>query len=277
MAGHHRPLYYLMGGDLNIGDSMDDVKDADYASLEVDPLRFFYKKEEMTMPTHARSGPDWTTYVSNWFTQWERYGDEYYKEKIKTGFEDLANAPLRLVSGSNFEYDPQSGHLGYIGENASGGSHLAICMGGPQTALELVDYTENELLRECMIEYGQFYYKTPEEKRDWAKGLINGSGFDYPYMAATMVAYAARETKDENLAYKVWQVLIHSLAGEHKDEGFDKAVIENYFNNQNLDEMFWISTNFTAQWCLNTIIALELTKDYLKNSKDDYAWENWVK
>lgn len=277
MAGHHRPLFYIMGGDLNIGDCMDDVKDADYASLEVDPLRFFYKKEEMTMPTHARSGPDWTTYVSNWFNQWERYQDEHYKEKIKTGFKDLTNAPLRFVSGSNFEYDPESGHLGYIGENAAGGSHLAICMGSPQMMLEMVDYTENELLRDCMIEYGQFYYKTPEEKCEWAKGLISGEGFVFPYMAATMVAYAARETKNENLAYKVWQVLVHSLAGEYKNEGFDKEVIKNYFNNENLDEMFWISTNFTAQWCLNTIVALELTKDMLLDSKEKYAWEPWVK
>lgn len=42
----HRALYYLMGGDPRIGDAMDDVKDADYATLNMDPLRYFYKKEE---------------------------------------------------------------------------------------------------------------------------------------------------------------------------------------------------------------------------------------
>ena len=41
--------------------------------------------------------------------------------------------------------------------------------------------------------------------------------------------------------------------------------------------MFWISTNFTAQWCLNTIFALELTKDYMKDNIEDYEWEDWVK
>ncbi len=277
MAGHHRPLYYLMGGDLNIGDNIDDVRDADFASLEYDPLRFFYKKEDMKMPTHARSGPDWTTYVSNWFAQWERYGDEYYHEKIKTGFEDLAAAPLRFASGSNFEYDPETGHLGYIGENSAGGSHLAVCMGGPQTGMELVYHTGNETLRECMIEYGKFYFMKPEEKREWSKGLISGDGFAYPYMAAAMAAYAARETKDKKLAYQVWQVLVHSLAGKDKNEGFDVEKVKDYYNSESVDEMFWISTNFTAQWCLNAIAALELTKDYLENSKDDYEWEDWVK
>lgn len=61
-----------MGGDPRIGDAMDDVKDADYATLNMDPLRYFYKKEEMKLPTHARSGPDWSTYCSNWYTAWER-------------------------------------------------------------------------------------------------------------------------------------------------------------------------------------------------------------
>ena len=96
-------------------------------------------------------------------------------------------------------------------------------------------------------------------------------------MAAAMAAYAARETKDKDLAYKVWQVLVHSLAGKDKDEGFDIETIKGYYNSPEIEEMFWISTNFTAQWCLNTIVALELTKDYLENSKDDYEFEDWVK
>lgn len=41
--------------------------------------------------------------------------------------------------------------------------------------------------------------------------------------------------------------------------------------------MFWISTNFTAQWCLNTIVALELTKDMMLEDKSMYEFEDWVK
>ncbi|MGN0162863.1 MAG: hypothetical protein ACI4EA_04670, partial [Candidatus Ornithomonoglobus sp.] len=75
----------------------------------------------------------------------------------------------------------------------------------------------------------------------------------------------------------VWQVLIHSLAGENKDEGFDSEYIKNYFNNEKLEEMSWISTNFTAQWCLNTIFALEYTKEFMLPAKEDYRYEEWVK
>ena len=128
-----------------------------------------------------------------------------------------------------------------------------------------------------LIQYGQFYYLPVEEKQKISNGLIKGAGFVYPYMAAGLAGYAAREAKDEKLAYQVWQVLIHSLAGKDKTDAFDKEVIKDYFNNKELDEMFWISTNFTAQWCLETIVALEFTKDYMKENKEDYAWEDWVK
>ncbi|MDD6484920.1 MAG: hypothetical protein PUF72_10210 [Clostridiales bacterium] len=277
MAGHHRALYFLTGGDYRLRDVFEDVKDADFSTLETDPLRFFYDKSQMKLPTHARSGPDWSTYCSNWFTMWELTGDTKYKDKILTGFKDLEKAPLRMISGSNFEYDPESGHLGYIGESAAGGAHLAVCMGGPQTYFELERSLDYPPLRDMLIQYGKFYFLPPEEKRRRTNNLITGNGFVYPYMAASLCAYAAREAHDEKLAHQVWQVLVHSLAGKNKDEGFDKEIVKNYFNNAELEEMFWISTNFTAQWCLNTIVALELTKDYLENSKEDYEWEDWVK
>lgn len=106
MAGHHRALYFLMGGDLRMKDVFDDVKDADFTTIDMDPLRYSYRGVETKLPTHARSGPDWSTYCLNWYTQWEISGDEKYKEKIITGINDLKKAPLRLISGNKFEYDP---------------------------------------------------------------------------------------------------------------------------------------------------------------------------
>lgn len=277
MAGHHRALYYLLGGDLRIGDVMDDVKDADFATLNMDPLRYFYKKEEMKMPTHARSGPDWSTYCSNWYTAWERNNDTHYRDKIKTGIEDLKKSPMRMISGSNYEYDPETGHLGYIGESAAGGSHLAVCMGGPQTWFELADLLDDEEFKDMLVQYGEFYFLPAEEKQRLSNGLIQGNGFVYPYMASALCAYAAREKNDEKLAYQVWQVLVHSLAGKDKKDNFDTAVVKNYFNSENLNEMFWISTNFTAQWCLNVIFALEFTNGHIPQNKEDVEWADWVK
>ena len=68
-----------------MGDVFDDVKDGDFALLNIDPLRYFFDKTGMISPTHARSGPDWSSMCSNWMTQWERFGDDLYMNKIKTG------------------------------------------------------------------------------------------------------------------------------------------------------------------------------------------------
>ncbi len=277
MAGHHRALYYLTGGDLRIGDCMKDVVDADFATVDMDPLRYYYMGQKSTLPTHARTGPDWSTYCSNWMTEWERTNNTKWRDKIMTGINDLKKAPLRLISGSNFEYDPATGHLGYIGESAAGGSHLAICMGGPETWTELVPLLGDEEFNDMLVQYGSFYFLTPEEKRRATNNLIDGEGFEYPYMAAALCAYAAKEKQDKDLAHKVWQVLVYSLAGKNKKDNFDDAIVENYFNAKELHEMFWISTNFAAQWCLNTIVALEHTAFAMPETLDELEWEDWVK
>ena len=54
MAGHHR-FYYYLTGDMRIGDVFEDVKDADEAIVTTDPLRFFFDKDKMNAPAHARS------------------------------------------------------------------------------------------------------------------------------------------------------------------------------------------------------------------------------
>lgn len=276
MAGHHRVLYYITGGDFRIGDVMDSAVDADYSLLNIDPLRVVLGEETTMYPTHARSGPDWSTFTSNWMTAWERRKDTKYRDKIVTGLNDIKAAPFKMFSGTMYEYDPASGHLGYIGENTNG-SHLALCMGGPQTWFELAELLEDEEFKDMLADYGAFYWLPKEEKIRLTDGKVTTKGWSYPYMAAAIAAYGANRKKDEKLGYQVWQVLVHSLAGRDKKDEFKADVVENYFNNEKLVEMFWISTNFTAQWCLNTIVALGLAEEYLPERIEDCEWEDWVK
>ena len=37
-------------------------------------------KKNMVMPSHARSGPDWSSLCSNWMTRWERFHDTKYRD-----------------------------------------------------------------------------------------------------------------------------------------------------------------------------------------------------
>lgn len=262
MAGHHRFYYYMMG-DYRLGDVFDDVEDADFSTVNMDPLRHFYDKNEMVYPTHARTGPDWSSFVSNWMTAWERKQDNSYRDKILTGIKDIKKAPYRLISGSNYEYDPESGHLRYIGENSGGGSHLAICMGGPQVWFELADMLEDSEWEKMLAEYGDFYFASKEEKAARAPMVASNKGFAFPYMAAAMGAYAARYYKNKELANKIWNILKDELSRGSQGKGFEPDIVSDYVNTEQLYEIPWLSTNFTAQWCLNVIMCLELIKDYI--------------
>ena len=270
MAGHHR-FYYYLTGDYRLGDVFDEVRDGDLSTLHMDPLRHFYDKGAMVYPTHARTGPDWSSYCSNWLTAWERKGDTQARDKLLTGINDIKASPYGLISGSDYEYDPQSGHLRYIGENASGGSHLAICMGAPSVWFELAEVLEDEAWTLLLAEYGDFYFASPEEKRMKAPMVNADKGFAFPYMAAAMGAYAARYYKKDALGRKIWKTLAEELGGSSGKRSFEAVKVDTYANTGELSEIPWLSTNFTAQWCLNVILSMELAGEYMPQSLTEVA------
>lgn len=275
MAGHHR-FYYYLTGDGRMGDVFEDSKDADFALLNVDPLRFFFDKEKMVYPTHARSGPDWSSFCSNWMTEWERRQNTFYRDKIRTGIEDLKTMPLKLISGSDFEYDPQSGHLRYIGERSTGGCHLQICMGASQTWIELADLLEDEEWTKMIADFGRFYLLPKEKKEIVAGGLFGRREASFPYMATAMTAFGAEYYQDENLGHWVWYYLIDELLKGGGEKGFTPQYLENTANQKLLKEIPWISTNFTSQWCLNAIMALEMIGDYMPETLADMKKDGFL-
>ena len=107
MAGLHR-YYYFLTADERIGDILAEVADADFATVGIDPMRAYFPKDEH--PTHVRSGPDWAAFSSNWMSQWERFEHTKYRDKILQGIKNLKAAPFRLLSGTTFGYDPNTGN-----------------------------------------------------------------------------------------------------------------------------------------------------------------------
>lgn len=148
MAGHHRVYYYLTG-DARIG----DAKDAD---LSLKNITYFQQKDETGPYVVIRSGPDWTSFLSNWMTQYERTLEPYYLEKIRQGIKDVSKMPFGLASGPSYRYE-ENGHLIYEGEDEkSPNMHLQICMGGPEVWWELADMLGDETLRKLLSIYGGF-------------------------------------------------------------------------------------------------------------------------
>ena len=265
MAGHHR-MYYYLTGDYRLEDYFEEVKDADFAVKETDPLRHFFNKEKMVYPTHARTGPDWSSFCSNWLTMWERSGDKKYLDKIKTGIADIKDTPLRLLSGSDFEYDPETSHMRYIGDRATGGSHLSICQGSEQTWLEMTLLMDDENWNKMLADYGCFYPLSNEEQNRISEGRIGKREFSYPFMAAGVIAYGAHYYDDEKLGKQVWKILKDAMTTEFGQDSLKSRIVENAGNHEKLEEIPGVSTNSVSQWCLNVIVALEFAEKWLPES-----------
>ncbi len=268
MAAHHR-FYYYMTGDRRLEDIFDELKDNEQTFYNKDPMGDFYDKEEMVYPAHARSGPDWSSLCSNWMTQWERFNDTAYRDKILQGVSDIKAAPLKLVSGPDFEFNPADVSLRYIGECASGGTHLQICMGAPQVWMEMADWMGDDEWKQMMADYGRFYFLDREDQEKESGGLIGDRQFTFPMMAAGMGAYGAWYLKDEDVARRTWQHMLQGLMNEGNRDGFRKVMVKGGSGQDVVSEIPWISTNFVAQWCLNMIMALEFIRPQLPKTLEE--------
>ena len=283
MAAHHRVLYYLTG-DRRLEDIFEELKDNENSFLNKDPLGDFYDKKDMVFPSHARSGPDWSSLVSNWMTEWERKNDVNYKNKIMTGIHDLEKTPLRLASGPDFEFDPKTVHLSYIGERTTGGNHLQVCMGAPTVWMETADLIDYPAFKQMLIELGRFALLPRDRQLEECKGIIGEREYTFPFMFTGLGAYASANliagdcegvmlgkdviSKDHakeghKAAERTWRSLLASLISENNAEGFELSEVKDCGNHPTLKEIPWISTNFVAQWCLNVIIALDFIREDL--------------
>lgn len=267
MAGHYR-FYYYLTGDYRLEEIFDEIAPAQETIKRHDPLGSFYDKAAMQYSTHARSGPDWSSLCSNWMTEWERKQNPEEKQKILTGIADIAEAPLRLCSGPDFEFNPDTFRLRYIGERTTGGSHLQICMGAAQTWTELAELLGQENWKEMLAEYGRFYFLSREEQLHQSRGLIGEKQYTLPMLACGIGAYAAKERKDEKLAETVWCFLLKKLLNPMENPSFAEKQLFGEGNREILTERRNISTNDVGQWCLNMMMCLELIPKELPETEE---------
>ncbi|WP_246880113.1 hypothetical protein [Bacillus suaedae] len=256
MAGLHK-YYYFLTTDERTRDLLSEVRDADQAIATLDPMREFYPNDQYE--THARVGPDWAAFCSNWFSEWERTENLAYKEKIISGIETLKKLPLRLLSGPTFGYDPDTSTLLHMGEDGVGAYHMVIAFGGPQAWMDIAGSIEDPEWEEMLAEFGEFYVLTNEEKIKRSNGVLHDKQFSLPMLAAGMVAYAAAKKKDSRLARKAWELLLN----EEISEMVLPIKSQKLHAWRELEEIPSITTNTTSQWCLNTIVSLELIGESL--------------
>ena len=251
MAGHHRPLFYL-SGERRIGDCMED------STAAADSLRAmpWYSREDGSV--RLRSGPDWAALVSDWMTAYERTLNPIWRQKIEAGISDILRTPLGLTSGPEFGFDPRTGNLHYEGEGKNEGMHLQACMGETEVWLETAEMLDNNELAEMTARNGMFFYLSPEERTERSGGLLHDRQFGSPIYSAEMQAWAARWTDDPAMARAIWRNLLSLLYRPEHPDGFRTEVYGIRADGTPLNEIPWITTNFTAQWCLKAIVTAEL-------------------
>ncbi len=239
-------FYYYLTTDERTGDLMHEVTNADYALVEVDPLRKILPKTQY--PTHARSGPDWLACAGNWMTEWERTGDSQWRDKIVTGLKDLAAMPGGLRTSLSFGYDPKTGHLYDVPDRQKSGQFIMI-FGGAETAFELGTLLD-------VPEWNKAWLDLCDE---WAK---TGAGD----MAGPRAAgFAAFTRNDPALGRRAWELMFKPGDGTGRERFPARPAVAPAADVPlPVDEVFGdMATGHLSQWALNIIGTLELAGRWL--------------
>jgi hypothetical protein len=192
-----------------------------------------------------------------------------------TGIEGILAAPCRLYTGNPFHYDPATGAMRHS-EEWSFGNGLVLYFGGAELWLELISLLDHPGFRDAVIEYAEIHALSPVElhRRLPAEQAARIEG-DWP--ALRLMAYAAAQRHDHNLARRVWTLLFKDRRGnpgQAKRELQTPPAIQvptfcpgpipitwgtarDALSGRSLVESDW-ATIHTAQWGLMAIECLEL-------------------
>ena len=142
-------------------------------------------------------------------------------------------------------------------------------MGGPQIWMETADMLGDDTLKRMLADLGAFYFLDSEEKARLTEGRIWKRAFSWPMFATGIAAYSAMRYRNEKLAHQTWNILTGALWDA---DGLEMLRTQQYCVKSDGTpqmEMPGISTNFTSQWCLNTIMCLEFIREYLPKTLNE--------
>lgn len=234
-AWWNRFMYYLTADD-RLGDIMHEVADADTLLYTLDPMRLAQPRDlyPCSAPTRLRIGPDWLGYVSNWMTEWERFGKpneqsgNYYKNKIITGMSSIAALRHGIFSGPKaLGYYPDNGKItNECDSTVMNTNHLITIMGGFELINELEMSITHKPFFATWLNHAARYKQ--EAKR------ITKSKFLIP----RLTAYAGWRLGNEQLKATAWDDLLN-----HRPLDANKKIL---------------STNDCATWTLDAIFLKEV-------------------
>jgi hypothetical protein len=261
-----RRFYHYLTTDERVGDVMHEQADADLTYLDLDPMRLASPQVgPKKYPARIRGGPDWLACVGNWMTEWERTGNTKYRDKILAGVQSIAAMPYGFLSGPNalYGYDPATNKLYTLEDDPFGSYNLQVIMGGAEIAMELEELLQSPEWSTLWLQYCRLV-GAPKNvvKRDMSThsedpGNVRGGAGS----SGRLAAYAYAKTKDAKWGDRAWSQLTRSVDRRPGTAMFETRVVEGPEVLNRIDEVVGLSTNSTAQWCLNAIEVLAMAGD----------------
>ena len=192
-------------------------------------------------------------------TEWERTGDNKWKERIERGMNSFAKMPNMLFTGRQvYGFDPVTAEITldeqYMDEVNS--QHLATIMGGAEMMFELMDLIDNKDFKKAWIHYCE-YYSMPrnDEAREEKYQRLPTNSFLIP----RMTAYAAFQKKDMHLAERAWSEFAGRMFGSRSMVSLTPVEVPYVLNP--IEENRGVSTNSVAQWGINAVFIPGFLKE----------------
>jgi len=253
----YRRYYYYLTTDERTGDVMHEMLQAADRIAEFDPMRLAQPitEAEKKYPARLRLGPDWFALASDWFTEWERTGDTQWRDKIYAGMDCLCKMPFGLRTGKNLVmgFDPKTGELFQLDDQV-GEYNLATIMGGAEFVFEMNESVDHQGWQKAWLQYCRLY-RAPKDVviADMTSGT---EGADASYVRdGRMAAYVYMKTGNEAFAQRA----VRGLGGRGGPTVTQPVEGPQVLNP--IEEAPRVSTNSTAQSCLETIAILGMCAD----------------
>lgn len=252
-----RRIYFYLTADERIGDLMRSLVGSDETLTRVQIRR---KRPAAGDPApggpivDAGFGTDWSSFLAAWMTEWERTGDNRWRDRIVTGMRSLAALPRRWFHGGGY-YDVRTGRFTGAGEGISI-SHLNAVFGAVETHSELLRLVDVPAYRAAWIEYCKWYNAPASELQAHLGGRVGTRGL--PQGHSRLTAYAAYHLEDDALARRA----AHELLDQTHFEDFRLESRQRTVSGSDVlnpvEEDPGMSTNGVSQWGLAAIQALAL-------------------
>ena len=211
-AENRRFLYYLTA-DERIGDLMRETLHADRQLAAIPPGRKLpsASADQTRKPFSMKMGvgTDWMSMAAAWLTEWERTGENKYRDKLVISMKTIAALPHGWLSGGG-GYDPETGEFFADGEEVNV-SHLSVVFGGFEVNAELLQLLDVPAYKKTWLQYCELYNGTQEEQ---ARALGSGlRGLNLAQAHSRLTAYAAWQKNEAALGKRAWTEFFAAGAG----------------------------------------------------------------